>query len=120
MTTKVVPMIHVPDVHAVVAWYQSIGFALQRTHEEGGSLSWASLTFGSTEVMFNEGGKPSNAQRREVDLYLHVENVDVLFADLKDRVEIVERAHNTDHGMREFIIRDPNGFWIVFGQPLSS
>jgi hypothetical protein len=29
----------------------------------------------------------------------------------------VEDPHDTFYGMREFIVRDNNGFWITFGQP---
>jgi uncharacterized glyoxalase superfamily protein PhnB len=44
------------------------------------------------------------------------DQVDPLFASLRDQVEIVAELDDTDYGMREFIIRDPNGFWITFGQ----
>jgi uncharacterized glyoxalase superfamily protein PhnB len=67
--------------------------------------------------MLSSGGKPSTAQRREVDLYLHVQNVDELFGQLKDRVSVVQVPYDAFYGMREFIIRDNNGFWITFGQP---
>jgi hypothetical protein len=30
----------------------------------------------------------------------------------------VEGLHDTFYGMREFIIRDLNRFWITFGSPL--
>jgi uncharacterized glyoxalase superfamily protein PhnB len=118
MNTKVVPMVHVPDVRATATWYESIGFRKQRTHEECGEMTWASLTFGDTELMLNAGGTASAAHRREVDLYVHVEDVDALFESLKTRVELVEGPHDTEYGMRELIIRDPNRFWITFGQPL--
>jgi hypothetical protein len=29
----------------------------------------------------------------------------------------VEDPHDTFYGIREFIIRDINGFWVAFGQP---
>lgn len=58
MTPRVTSMIHVPDVRAMVAWYESIGFTA---------------------------------------------------------LDVVE-PHDTFYGMREFIIRDCNGFWITFGQ----
>jgi hypothetical protein len=38
-------------------------------------------------------------------------------AHLRNRVEVVEGPHDTPYGMRDFIIRDPNRFWITFGQP---
>jgi hypothetical protein len=116
---RVVPMIHVPDVGATVAWYEGIGFSVTGTHAEGGVLSWAALAFGATAVMFNEGGRPSTAWRREVDLYVHTEGVDELHARLKDRTDVVEAVHDTAYGMRELIVRDLNRFWITFGQPLA-
>jgi catechol 2,3-dioxygenase-like lactoylglutathione lyase family enzyme len=120
MSQIVVPMIHVPDVRATVEWYTSIGFKLVRQNEENGELNWAKLTFGNSEVMFQSGGKPSTQHRREVDLYILTDNVDDLYRWLKDRVQIVEASHDTFYGMREFILRDINRFWITFGQPIQS
>lgn len=84
---------------------------------EGEGLSFAILSFGGSEVMFNQGGRSSTSHRREVDLYVYSDNVDDLYLRLKDRVEVVEGLHDTFYGMREFIIRDLNRFWITFGQP---
>jgi uncharacterized glyoxalase superfamily protein PhnB len=117
MAEKVVPMIHVSNVRATVDWYESIGFTVADTYDDGGEgLSFAILSFGSSEVMFSSGGQPSNQNRREVDLYVYVDNVDDLYRSLKDRVEIVKGLHNTFYGMREFIIRDVNRFWLTFAQ----
>jgi len=110
-------MIHVPDVRATIDWYQDIGFTVVGTYgDDGDGLSFAILSFGSSEVMFNQRGQPSTRARREVDLYIYSDNVDDLYCRLKDRVEVVEGPHDTFYGMREFIIRDLNRFWITFGQ----
>lgn len=117
MAEKVVPMIHVTDVRATVDWYQGIGFTvIDRYGDEGEGLSFAILSFGSSEVMFNQGGQPSTRDRREVDLYVYTDDVDDLYQRLKGRVEVVEGPHDTFYGMRELIIRDLNRFWITFGQ----
>jgi uncharacterized glyoxalase superfamily protein PhnB len=111
------PMIHVPDVRATAAWYETIGFTLLGSYHDGtDGLSFAILVAGETRLMLNQGGLPSTAKRREVDLYVDVANVDQLFMSLQDRVQVVEALHDTEYGMREFIIRDPNGFWVTFGQ----
>jgi hypothetical protein len=113
------PMIHVPDVRAAAAWYEGIGFTVLETYGNGaGGLSFAILSVGETRVMFNQGGRPSPDRRREVDLYVDVANVDDLFARLRDRVDVIEPLHDTEYGMREFIIYDINHFWITFGQNL--
>lgn len=118
MAEKVLPMIHVPDVRASVDWYQNIGFKVIDTYgNEGEGLSFAMLSFGSGEVMFSQGGQPSTRDRREVDLYVYSDDVDDLYGRLKEQVEVVQSPHDTFYGMREFIIRDLNRFWITFGQP---
>ena len=112
---QILPMIHVPDVPATVAWYTSVlGFTLAATHED----DWAKLTWGDSAVMFSEGGKSSDAWRREVDLYVYVDDVDALYARLKGNVDVVQEPYDTFYGMREIIIRDCNRFWITFGRPI--
>src|SRR5687767_12395355 len=115
---KVVPMIHVPDVRATVAWYESIGFTTGATYgdDTGENFSFAIMSFGATEVMFNTDGETSDKRRREVDLYVYTDNIDELYESFKSRVEVVEGPHDTFYGMRELIIRDLNRFWITFGQ----
>lgn len=120
MSKSVTPMIHVPDVKAAAEWHQAIGFEIVGFNDCGeGVWNWARLAFGDGEIMFNEGGRPSAEPRREVDLYLQVEDVDGLHERLKDRVVVFEGPHDTEYGMREFIIRDLNRFWITFGQPIA-
>ncbi len=87
-------------------------------NEEDGEINWAKLSFGNCELMLNIGGKPSTNHRREVHLYITTDNVDDLYRRLKDRVQVVQDLYDAFYGMREFIIRDCNGFWIAFGQPL--
>jgi hypothetical protein len=121
MQKKVVPMFHVPDVRRTVDWYRDIGFAATVTYDDGdGGLSFAMMSFGTGEVMFSSGGWLSDRQRREVDLYVYTEDVDILYGRIKDQVEIVEGPHNMFYGMREVIARDLNGFWITFGQEVEA
>jgi uncharacterized glyoxalase superfamily protein PhnB len=118
MQQTVVPMIHVPNVRAAVDWYTSIGFNEIRHNEEDGELNWALLALGNSRLMLDAGGNPSTAPRREVDLYIHTDNLDDVYGRLRDRVQVVEDPHDTFYGTREFIIRDINGFWVSFGQLL--
>ena len=112
-------MIHVPDVQTTAGWYTSIGFTIRDIAREcdEGEANWALLRLGESIIMLSAGGKPSDAPRREFDLYIYVESVDALRSQLDGKINIVEDLHDTFYGMREFIIRDCNGFWITFGQP---
>ncbi|HYC50107.1 MAG TPA: VOC family protein [Gemmatimonadaceae bacterium] len=114
---QAIPMIHVPDVWATVEWYEHIGFSVAGLHTEpSGEATWAQLTFGETQVMLNAGGRPSTADRREVDLYLVVDEIGPLLQRMQGHAEFVEDVHDTEYGMREFIVRDCNRFWITVGQ----
>ena len=120
MVERIVPMIHVPDVNATAQWYQSIGFEIRNVNREcvDGEIDWALLRLGQSEIMLSAGGRPSSAPRREVDLYTHVDDVDTLRRTLDGKIELVEDLHETFYGAREFIVRDCNGFWITFGEPI--
>ena len=120
MPTSVVPMLHVPDVGATAAWYESIGFTVvdswREAPEDGGELSWAHLAFGRGTVMFTGGGRPGNGEPRDMSLYLYVDDVAEVADRLTGRVDIEEPLHETFYGMRELIVRDLNGFSLTFGQ----
>ena len=120
MAQRIVPMIHVPDVNATAQWYESIGFEIRNVNREcvDGEIDWALLRLGQSEIMLSSGGRPSSAPRREFDLYTHVHDVATLRRALDGKVELVEDLHETFYGAREFIIRDCNGFWITFGEPI--
>ena len=120
MARRVVPMINVPHVARTVAWYEELGFTVERWNGEGDEMDWALLRLGATELMFNEGGLPSAAERREVDLYVHTDDLAADWERLKGRVEVIEEPHDTFYGMREFIARDVNRFWLTFGQPIDA
>ena len=119
MAPRAVPMFHVPDVGATADWYESIGFEVRDRGRIGDEVVFALLALGDSELILSAGGRPSDAHRREADLYIHVDDLQAAFDRLRDRAEVVEAPHDTFYGMREFIVRDPNRFWITFGQPLA-
>lgn len=115
----VTPMIHVTDVAATAEWYRGLGFEVLATAHDGVETTWAQLALGATQVMLNCGGRPPEHDRRDVDLYVETDDVEAFRRRLDGRIELIEDLHDTFYGMREFIIRDPNGFWITFGQRVS-
>ena len=122
MPERIVPMIHVPDVNATAHWYASIGFEIRNVNRECGEgpMDWALLRLGDSTIMLSAGGKPSDEPRREFDLYIHVDDIDSVRRRTDRKANMVEDLHDTFYGMREFIIRDCNGFWITFGEPVKT
>jgi uncharacterized glyoxalase superfamily protein PhnB len=107
-------MLSVPDVGAGVDWYISIGFKLNSKFEHDGVVKWASIRLGRGELMLNAGGGAAAESGRDTALYIYIGNADKLYAKLKDRVDIVEDLHDSFYGMREFVVRDLNGFRLIF------
>jgi uncharacterized glyoxalase superfamily protein PhnB len=47
---------------------------------------------------------------------LVVQNVDEIYENLREKVEITYSVKNFDYGMREFGIRDCNGYILHLGE----
>jgi uncharacterized glyoxalase superfamily protein PhnB len=69
------------------------------------------------------GGRPNSHEpwagpRFTGQLYIHLNEpneVDALWSKIKGRVEVVYAPDTFDYGMREFGIRDDNGYNLAFG-----
>ena len=56
-------------------------------------------------------------------LYIHLDEpkeVDALWSNIKDLVEVIYAPEDFDYGMHEFGIRDDNGYHLSFGSPISA
>jgi catechol 2,3-dioxygenase-like lactoylglutathione lyase family enzyme len=51
-------------------------------------------------------------------LYIFPESIDVLAGELRDKVPFAWGSADRDYGMREFAIRDPDGYTLVFAERL--
>jgi hypothetical protein len=50
-------------------------------------------------------------------LYFHPESVEALAAEWQGKVPFAWGPEVMDYGMREFGIRDPNGYYLAFTEP---
>jgi hypothetical protein len=53
-------------------------------------------------------------------LYFNTDDVNALYTELHgtDGISGLTKPKDLPHGMREIAVDDPNGFRVVFGQPL--
>ncbi len=110
---KVTPMLNVSDVQSTVDWYRTAGFVLESSHGKP-DLDWAMMSFGTTSIMFNAGGNVVRDRRRDVYLYVYDRDLAERFDQVSQIADVAEPIHVAFHGREEFIVRDPNGFWITF------
>jgi uncharacterized glyoxalase superfamily protein PhnB len=133
---KLTPNLMVKDVKETVEFYKNIlGFELVMAVPEtqDGVLTeiptdkkvvYALVKNNSVEIMFQtekslKDDVPAFANVHigaSISLYVEVENLEDFYSKAKDKVEIVKDLFTTWYGMKEFYIRDNNGYILCFAQ----
>jgi catechol 2,3-dioxygenase-like lactoylglutathione lyase family enzyme len=112
----------VPDVAAALDWWRdALGFETEVY--EGGDFYGYARRDGvyvhlskCTDVRPNSGASPPDL----FDLYVYVDDVEALHAELveRGRAEILHPPTDRAYGMREIRVRDPHGYVLGIGQPV--
>ena len=113
---SLVPMLQTRDMDRTVAWYENVlGFERKGPKVEG----WCSLSRDGVSIMFmtNEHlGEPHATATQ----YFTVDDVDALWDGIKDHCQAEWGPEDFSYGLREFAVKDPNGYLLSFGSPISS
>jgi uncharacterized glyoxalase superfamily protein PhnB len=113
---SLVPMLWTDDLDASIAFYRDLlGFECVN-HIEG----WAVLKKDAVELMLSlpNAHEPFDKIQFTGSFYFYPDNVDALWQHLKDKAQVVYPLEDFDYGMREFAIRDNNGYILQFGQEI--
>jgi len=119
---KMTLMLEAENLKQTIDFYSRLlGFACQNCFPDVENPVWASLKKDGVELMFSARNAHSSIEKATMtgSLYLNPENVDEAWNYLKDKVTIEYPIENFDYGMREFAIRDCNGYLLQFGQEIS-
>lgn len=122
--SSMTPLFQVYDVRKSVAFYtEKLGFELDGTYEPDGHLYWASLKRDGIALMLNacweDDKRPDEVNPARVrghgdtELYFKVDDVDGVYEELKKRGVDV-RPPSEQHGRREVVVKDPDGFHLSF------
>ncbi len=112
------PTLETESLEQTIEFYtQNLGFECRGIYPKENPC-WASLWNGEVEIAFNTPNAHTNFEKPKLtgSIYLTVENIDELWQNLKEKVEIVYPLENFNYGMREFGIRDCNGYILNLGQ----
>ncbi len=129
---RLVPMLTTDDLSGTIAFYRdTLGFEVTGTYPED-DPNWCYLKRGDSHLMFSSldqldhGHDERGHDEREGHhhdsptgvwtLYVYPDDVESLWEKLKEQVPVAYPLHETPYGMREFGIRDPNGFMLSFGK----
>jgi len=112
---RLVPMLQTKDMDRTVAWYETVlGFQRTSPKDDG----WCSLVRDGVSIMFMNNdhlGEPHATATQ----YFTVDDVDALWDSIKDRCQAEWGPEDFSYGLREFAIKDPNGYLLSFGSPIS-
>jgi catechol 2,3-dioxygenase-like lactoylglutathione lyase family enzyme len=110
------PSMAVGDVRAAAEYYVSrLGFTLGFNWGEPPSM--AGVNLGEVQ-MFLQNGSPCVAG---CSVYFRIEDADELFAFQRaNGVEVVEPVADRPWGVRDYTVRDLDGYRLVFGHPIYS
>jgi uncharacterized glyoxalase superfamily protein PhnB len=121
------PELFVPDVDAAARFYtEKLGFELLRTEAGGGQGTFAVIALRDAVIMLADerhyglmGGQLASDRGIAIDVRLLVEDVDAMYRKIRNNgVPVVHEIGDRPYGLRDFIIRDLNGFRIRFASPL--
>lgn len=121
----------VEDVDKTVGYYQDVlGFTLEiSVPKDDGKLQWAMVSRDSVDIMLHERAniieempelKDTEPGGGSITLFIKMEGIDPFYDELskKKNTDIIKEPHTTFYGMKEFIIRDINGYIITFAEPV--
>lgn len=126
---SVTPNLVVEDVNKTIEYYQStLGFEIIMTVPECGLFDFAMLKMDNVTIMFQSMKSYVEALPEYKDqkiggtifLYFSIEDLDELYNKVKKaKTEIVVDLHTTFYGMREFTMKDCDGYLLVFAEELN-
>jgi uncharacterized glyoxalase superfamily protein PhnB len=117
------PMLETRDIGATIEFYTTVlGFTLRGQFEHEGITAWCDLVRDEVAIMFSLPNKEMNYGKILLSgsLYINVEDVDTIWESMKDTCEVVYPIENFRYEMREFAIKDNNGYVINFGEPVTA
>ena len=114
--TALTPMLWTEDLDKSVAFYRDVlGFECTAQME-----AWASLGRDGVELMLSLPNQHEPYERPQFSgaFYFRCDDVDAWWERLKDKAAVVYPVENFDYGMREFAVRDNNGYILQFGSEI--
>ena len=121
------PNLMVEDVNQTVAYYHAVlGFEKVSSVPDEGELVWAKVVKDGVELMFQEEENlkkdlPEMSDEKPgggFNLFIKMNGIKALYDKIYEKADIVDEMRETFYGMREFTIKDVNGYYLTFAEPI--
>lgn len=114
---RLIPMLPVKSVPASIAFYQKLGFSVERREDQWG---WAMLCFDECRLMVDQSINVHRDAPRQSVLYFYPDNIVEYHQQVRSNGLDVPDLDATFYGMTEFRIDDPDGNRLWIGQNRST
>ncbi|HEY6307685.1 MAG TPA: VOC family protein [Candidatus Angelobacter sp.] len=114
---KLTPMLTVTNMDETIRFYHDLlGFECCNRNE-----GWARLLNYGAEIMIALPNARMAFEHPQFtgSFYMILDDVDALWQEVRDKVTVVFPIENFYYGMREFAIRDNNGYMLQFGSEIT-
>ena len=114
------PILWVNDIRATIDWYvATLGFEETNYVEE---WQWGQVMKDDTRIMFGKPGEFDKHGKSEFtgSFYFNVDDVESLCQRFKDTPLVYYPLETFEYQMKEFAIKDLNGYILQFGQDVSN
>jgi uncharacterized glyoxalase superfamily protein PhnB len=113
------PMVTTEDLSGTIDFYTNIlGFTCDNVNDDWG---WATLSIDNVAIML---AKPNAHVAYDKigftgTFYFTTDDVEAMWAKVRDKAKVCYGIETFDWGMREFAIYDNNGYMLQFGQEIA-
>jgi catechol 2,3-dioxygenase-like lactoylglutathione lyase family enzyme len=118
---RAAPYFPVPDVSAIGAYYRTV-FGFECEYSFGSPAEFAVYSRSGSPIMFRRVQNPgliapNESQGGTWDVFFWVSDVEALHREFVAKAAVLVYGPTIqDYGMKEFAVRDPNGYVLGFGQ----
>lgn len=117
---RITPFIHVPEIGAAVAFFESLGFT---TYFRFSDYAYVQRECAAVRLLQNHGDDGAPPGNRRFAYYIDVEDIEALYQELKPVLDKMPPADvhgpaDKPYNQRELCVLAPDGNLLVFGQSI--
>ena len=122
---QLMPSFTVDNLQKSIAFFESLGFAVDERWEDGGVLRGVTLRAGEFELGLSQDDWKKGRDRQKgigVRFYMSTtQDIDQIATRAKQAgITLDSEPHQTDWGSRAFDVTEPSGFMLTIASPLAS
>ncbi len=117
---RMTPLIHVPDIAAAVAFFESLGF---NAYFKFNDYAYVQRECAGVRLLQNRGDDGAPPGNRRFAYYIDVEDIESLYQELKPTLDAMPKGDvhgpaDKPYNQRELCVLAPDGNLLVFGQTI--